>query len=564
MKNLAPIVLFVYNRPWHTEQTLNALMQNELADQSVLYIYADGQKSNEDTEEVENVNNVRRLIRMKKWCNEVVIIESDTNKGLAQSIIKGVTEVVNKYGKIIVLEDDLVTSIGFLKFMNDALVMYEKEEKVYHISGYMFPVKGKLPTSFFYKQTSCWGWATWKDRWTYLNKDATKLLAELNTTGKINEADIDGTGQFIEQLNDNIFGKIKTWAVFWHFSVFIKGGLSLHPGKSLVYNTGNDGSGTNAEANDLFKVPLTQFIELRKKEIEDYKKVYPKLRHFYKPKNNKLKQDLKKILKFVIPNQVLNGLKSKFTTKGKNERIYDRLVKTVPRFQHTDIPFLNQRIKIVDIASFQFIKKELFEQEIYKFSANNKRPYIIDCGANIGLSVLYFKQLYPEAEILALEPDANVFKVLEENIKRFKLSNVTILKKACWNEETTLKFFSEGADGGRAAQQFDNTNIVEVEAIRLSKFLTRKVDFLKIDIEGAEFEVINEIEHLLHNVERIFVEYHSFIGQEQFLPELLSILKNVGFRINLHHIGIYSPNPFQSILEYNKMDLQLNIYGYRI
>ena len=146
---LAPIVLFVYNRPWHTEQTLNALMQNELADQSVLYIYADGPKENATEEQLKKIEEVRHVIRTKKWCKEVHIIESEKNKGLADSIINGVTEIVNKYGKVIVLEDDIVTSKGFLKYMNEALELYKEEDKVYHISGYMFPVKGNCLKPFF-------------------------------------------------------------------------------------------------------------------------------------------------------------------------------------------------------------------------------------------------------------------------------------------------------------------------------------------------------------------------------------------------------------------------------
>ena len=177
--NLAPIVLFVYNRPWHTEQTLEALSANKEVQESILYIYADGPKENTTSEELEKIAQVRKVLRNKQWCKEVKIIESVNNKGLADSIIEGVTTVVNNHGKVIVLEDDIVVSTGFLKYMNDALNLYENEEKVMHISGYMFPVKERLPETFFYKQASCWGWATWANRWEELKTSPKEIYNQL-------------------------------------------------------------------------------------------------------------------------------------------------------------------------------------------------------------------------------------------------------------------------------------------------------------------------------------------------------------------------------------------------
>ncbi len=178
--NLAPIVLFVYNRPWHTEQALNALMQNELAGQSVLYIYADGPKENPGDEQLKNIEEVRKVIRWQQWCKEVIIIEADNNKGLAASIVDGVTEIVNKHEKVIVLEDDIVTSVGFLKYMNEALTLYKDDERVLEVSAFMFPIQSAgLPDTFFYNANSCWGWGTWKRAWKYYNNDALDLYKKL-------------------------------------------------------------------------------------------------------------------------------------------------------------------------------------------------------------------------------------------------------------------------------------------------------------------------------------------------------------------------------------------------
>jgi len=157
---LAPVALFVYNRTDHVQRTLKSLMVNELADRSDLYIFSDGPRENASEKQIQKIKEVRNLIREKKWCGKVEIIERKENLGLAVSIISGVTEVVNTYGKIIVLEDDLILSPGFLNYMNDGLSLYESDNRVFHIAGHIFETNHELPDTFFYNETSCWGWGT--------------------------------------------------------------------------------------------------------------------------------------------------------------------------------------------------------------------------------------------------------------------------------------------------------------------------------------------------------------------------------------------------------------------
>ncbi len=241
---------------------------------------------------------------------------------------------------------------------------------------------------------------------------------------------------------------------------------------------------------------------------------------------------------------------------------YERLV-NFPRFKETSTKFFGKSIKLVDAASFLFTFKEIFEEEVYKFASDTGKPYIIDGGANIGLSIFYFKRLYPGAEILAFEPDPNVFKVLESNIESFGFSDVTLLQKGLWKEGGQVRFYAEGSDGGRIALDSDNKNIVSVETVSLRKYLGKPVDFLKLDIEGTETKVLEDCRELLKSVKNIFLEYHSFSKSPQTLDTILGILKEAGFRYQIHHIGVFSRHPFVERKILNDMDMQLNIFGFK-
>lgn len=261
--NLAPIALFVYNRPQHAQQTLEALAANLEAQDSVLYIFADGAKANASTETLQGIKETRELIKSKKWCKEVYITERNENFGLAKSIIEGVTSVISKHGKIIVLEDDIVCSPYFLKYMNTALDKFENENKVNSISAYSYPV-ANLPDLFFIEGADCWGWATWKRAWSEFETDGKLLLNDLKTKKLSHKFDFNSTYPYTKMLSDQIEGKNNSWAIRWHASCFLKGKLCLYPGKSLVHNIGTEGSGTHSGSSNLFdtiiynkEVPIT-------------------------------------------------------------------------------------------------------------------------------------------------------------------------------------------------------------------------------------------------------------------------------------------------------------------
>ncbi len=238
--SLAPIVLFVFNRPWHTRQTLEALSQNELAAESDLYIFSDGAKESGTENNVQLVEEVRKVIREKKWCGTVHIFESNENKGLAKSVIDGVTQIVNQYKKIIVLEDDLVSSPFFLRYMNNGLDLYEKSFNVYSVNGYMFPIETNKNESILLPYTSSWGWATWADKWASFrtempNKDV--LVYNPFLKSRFNIADYPYTSMLDAGSN--------SWGIRWYYCVFSRNGLGVFPTQSLIYNAGFDGSGIN-------------------------------------------------------------------------------------------------------------------------------------------------------------------------------------------------------------------------------------------------------------------------------------------------------------------------------
>jgi FkbM family methyltransferase len=238
-------------------------------------------------------------------------------------------------------------------------------------------------------------------------------------------------------------------------------------------------------------------------------------------------------------------------------------ISQLPRYQIFQSEILGKPIKIIDSASFTFMYDEIFNSEIYKFTCDHDRPLIIDCGANIGLSIIYFKQLFPKAKILAFEPDRKAIASLRFNIESFGFSDVQVLERAVWNEETTLEFLAEGADGGRIVA-IENQNFSKhiVETVRLRDYLQEQVDFLKIDIEGAETEVILDCRDLLKNIRNLFIEYHSFVERPQTLHVITSVLAEAGFRIHIHP-PVISPHPFVSRNVHMGMDMQLNIFAFR-
>jgi hypothetical protein len=241
------IALFVFNRPLHLEQCLLALRANDGAEHSRLIVFSDGPRGEEDRE---GIKKVRDLTRSITGFRSVELVERPENMGLARSIISGVTEVLQRSESLIVLEDDLVTSPFFLRYMNDALSRYRDDPRVASIHGYVYPVKEKLPETFFLRGADCWGWATWGRAWEQFRASGEDLLRDLEAKQLTHSFDFDGACSYTQMLRDQIAGKNNSWAIRWHASAFIANMLTLYPGRSLINNIGLDGSGTHCGVSD--------------------------------------------------------------------------------------------------------------------------------------------------------------------------------------------------------------------------------------------------------------------------------------------------------------------------
>jgi hypothetical protein len=209
------------------------------------------------------------LLREKKWTREVNIIEAEKNKGLTKSIVEGITSQVNKHGGLIVLEDDIVTSPGFLKYMNSALRVYQHDEKVFGISGYSYPTVSKeIPETYFLHMGSSWGWATWKRAWDKLNLNVPDLIAKIKAHRNYKKFNV-GSHPFFEMLLKQNKENPDTWDIQWYASLFLADGFFLFPNKSLSKNIGFDNSGTHCAADSYYETDLAEEIIIKKQDIAE-------------------------------------------------------------------------------------------------------------------------------------------------------------------------------------------------------------------------------------------------------------------------------------------------------
>jgi hypothetical protein len=298
MQKFAPIALFVYNRPEHTRRTLQFLKQNQLAGESRLFIFSDGAK---DAGQLENVKAVRALISQADGFKSIEIVERKENMGLANSVISGVSQLVKAYGRVIVFEDDLITSPYTLSYFNEALDRYETEDRVMHIGAYMYPLPASeantLPETFFFRVSSSWGWATWDRAWKHFNPDIDSLIQQFDAQKK-HQFSIEGCMNFWKQMREFKSGKNNSWAIRWYASIFLRDGLTLNPAFSLINNIGHDGTGVHSGKNNMYSVNISQQpVSKFPDQITEHPEAYAFIKKFLKHRKGNL---LQRIVRFIL------------------------------------------------------------------------------------------------------------------------------------------------------------------------------------------------------------------------------------------------------------------------
>lgn len=284
---LAPIALFIYKRPTHTLNTMLSLSRCLGFEATQIYVFCDGPRSEADQSPVAET---RAVVRQQNWKN-LTIIERTENWGLAKSIVTGVTDLCEQFGRVIILEDDLEVSPYFLEYMNAALERYANFEQVMQISGYMFPVKLCANTdAICLPFISSWGWATWSRAWKCFDANA-KGFATLTTNATLRKRfDLDGAYPYFKALVQQQQGKLNSWAILWYLSVFMMDGVVIYPKHSLVRNNGFDGTGTNWKARDTGFV--SELSNLYVQEFPEFPEIdsasYTIIRRFLRRYNNPL------------------------------------------------------------------------------------------------------------------------------------------------------------------------------------------------------------------------------------------------------------------------------------
>ncbi len=298
----APIVIFTYNRLAHLKISITALKKNNLAKSSELIIFSDGPKKN-----IKDDNN--KILKIRSYLNKIsgfkniTIINRSKNFGLSKNIITGISEVIKKYKKVIILEDDLVPSKFFLEYMNNGLEIYKKNKNVASIHAYVYPignVKKKIKqNTFFIKGADCWGWATWLRSWNTFDKNGKKLLYKIKKRKMERSFNFNNSYNYLQMLKDQVAKKNDSWAIRWYASCFLENMYTLYPAISLIKNIGIDQSGVNSKF-DLLTLGNKRLVKsnfkIKKQTVKESEIARELFENFFmKKKLFRLKNILKKI-----------------------------------------------------------------------------------------------------------------------------------------------------------------------------------------------------------------------------------------------------------------------------
>jgi hypothetical protein len=521
---LAPIVLFVYNRPELTLQTLRALKEAEHSQESTLYIFSDGPKEKNDPAALQKINAVREIIRQEQWCKEVIIRESEQNKGLADSVISGVTEVVSKHERVIVLEDDIIVSRGFLTYINQALDLYAKEDHVAGVSGFCYHESTTAPDVFLLPIACSWSWATWKRTWDYYNADSNTLIQRISSTKQQHQFDF-GHYPFFKMLEDQAAGRVNSWAIRFYASIFLKKKFFLYPKFSLVSNVGFGAAATHTkEKIELFNKHISnQNIRVIKTSIQDsqetiklteaaFKKSFEK----QKPAPTTMRKRLKSYISRIIPQPIDHApMIRKLEVASSNN--HEKLLLQNGKMLSNAIQ--NWNVEKISDAEFQVFSQWGDDGIIqYLIQKIKPTPVFIEFGV----------EDYKESNTRFLLHNNNwkglIIDGSEKHIKRIK------------NSDEYWKFDLTAVCSFITAE---NINQIFTEY----QFNT-SIGLLSVDIDGNDYWVWKAIDVVQPEI--IIVEYNSVFGSERtitipYQPDFV--------RANAHHSHLYAGTSLAAIVK---------------
>jgi FkbM family methyltransferase len=543
---LAPIALFAYRRPSHLRHALQALRSNCEASQTELFIFCDGAR---DPAVAADVEAVRNLVQEDLGFAATHIVCRESNYGLARNITEGVSEVLRLRESVIVVEDDIVVSPFFLSFMNEALNCYRDRPRVGSISGYCYPVTEKTPETYFVRGADCWGWATWRDRWEQYNPDGPVLLSELKARNLCHAFDFDGAMGFVKMLENQIAGRNDSWAVRWHASCFLRDLLVLYPGRSLAHNIGHDGSGTHSQAqDDTFTVTLSPVpVTVGGIGVEENTLARQAICNFLRkslppPANEPASSEvcapnisaqrqmaLRKVVLRWLPGSLVQNL------RGFRNRL-----RTRPAFPPTPAAEIPAESAPMPPPPHYFGLHEL-DRQIGKY-LDFDGGYFVELGANDGRfqsNTLHYEQYRSWSGVL-VEPSPDLCRRCREN----RSPRNHIVNAACvsfgytepsvgmiysnamsvsLNVETDIGDPAAHAELGRQFLRPDET-VFEFEApartlnsILLEAKAPKVIDFLSLDVEGSEIEVLKGVDHETFRFRYLLIECRDIARLSDYL-----------------------------------------------
>lgn len=566
------VLLLAFNRPDLARKVFAAI---RAAQPARLFIAVDGARE-QKAGEAALVAETRNLAHLVDWPCEVHTRFLEENLGCKQAVSTAINWFFQHVEEGVILEDDCEPNASFFVFCARMLALYRCDERVGMVSGNNFRPESEWRDEGheFSRFTFIWGWATWRRAWR-------RFDASLGGWPRL-EAD----GWLVERFRRpeaakrwrEIFdrchsGASDTWDYPWTYTCWRAGFWSVVPPCNLVSNIGFDSRGTHTMSTDgnRARLPTRELAADRlggAREPSAPNEVEEAYLHLvYDVKFAPWRRRVRKAA-LVAARGFLREARHfalRFAAPRRQLRSELRGLQRGPRFRAGEITLEGLTWSYSDAVSFGYAYEQIFRRGLYEFPAMDERPRIIDCGANLGLATLYWKKKYPSAEVLAVEADPEVFAYLRKNVARASVAGVTLTNRAVWHERGVLRFRPDGADGGFLDGRSDEVGagLIEVEAVPLSELVgDRPVDLLKLDVEGAETDILVNQEAALSRVRRIFVEHHSLLGRPQRLEELLAVLARAGFRYHLQP-ELVSARPFAERKCDSGMDQRLNIFAWR-